>query len=67
MFYIAINRINHYPVDKISIIDINCVVQWIEIYLVDKVIYLLNNLGLQIALCHADKFKSRSSFVGDLT
>ena len=47
--------------------DINCAVQWIEIYPVDRVIYLLNNLGLQITLCHPDKFKSRSSFVGDLT
>ena len=36
--------------------DTNYAVHWIEIYPVDRVIYLLINLGLQITLCHPDKF-----------
>ena len=37
----AINRINHYPVDK-NIRETNCVIQWLEIYPVDFATHLLN-------------------------
>ena len=44
--------------------DTNWVVHWIEIYPVDRVIYLLNNWGLQITLCHPDKFLIWELFSG---
>ena len=37
----AINRINHYPVDK-NIRETSCVIQWQEIYPVDCAFHLLN-------------------------
>ena len=41
----TIFRINHYPVISIKETN-NCTVHWIEIYLVDSTIHLLNNCGL---------------------
>lgn len=35
-------RVNHYPTNKLSIRETDCIIQWIEIYLVDSVIHLLN-------------------------
>ena len=41
----AINRINHYPVDK-YLGKPSCIIHWIEMYAVDTAIQLLNNWGL---------------------
>ena len=40
----TIHRINYYPADNIR--EINCTIHWVEIYLVDSVIQLLNNWTL---------------------
>ena len=39
----AIHRINHYQ--RISIMETNCAIHWIEIYPVDSAIRPLNNRG----------------------
>ena len=39
----ATHQINHYPVNKALRKTINCAIQWIETYLVDSTIHLLNN------------------------
>ena len=51
-----IQRVNHYPTNKLSIRETDCVIQWIEIYLVDSVIHLLNNwAGLSIQETRTEK------------
>ena len=51
-----IQRVNHYPTDKLSIRETDCVIRWIEIYLVDSVIDLLNNwAGLSLQETRTEK------------
>ena len=51
-----IQRVNHYPTDKLSIRETDCVIRWIEIYLVDSVIHLLNNwAGLSLQETRTEK------------
>ena len=51
-----IQRVNHYPTDKLSIRQTDCVIRWIEIYLVDSVIHLLNNwAGLSLQETRTEK------------
>ena len=48
--------INHYPTDKLSIRETDCVIRWIETYLVDSVIHLLNNwAGLSLQETRTEK------------
>ena len=49
-------RVNHYRTDKLSIRETDCIIQWIEIYLVDSVIHLLNNwAGLSLQEMRTEK------------
>ena len=51
-----IQRVKHYPTDKLSIRETDCIIQWIEIYLVDSVIHLLNNwAGLSLQETRTEK------------
>ena len=51
-----IQRVNHYPTDKLSIRETDCIIQWIEIYLVDRVIHLFNNwAGLSLQETRTEK------------
>ena len=42
MWITTIHLVNHYPGEKYK--ETNCLIFWIEIYLVDNTINLLNNL-----------------------
>ena len=49
-------RVNHCPTNKLSIGETDCIIQWIEIYLVDSVIHLLNNwAGLSLQETRTEK------------
>ena len=58
----AIHQINRYPWDKNWGNQLRCAIQWIEIYLVDSAIHLLNDWCLKFEVTNGHLYWSLAFF-----